>query len=213
MSVAIIDYKLGNLHSVQSACDFVGINSIITDNPDDILNSEAAILPGVGAFEEGMKNLKNLKLDITIKNFLETKKPFLGICLGMHLLFESSEEFGNHRGLGVLDGKIVKFNFKSDVSLSQPVPQIGWNKIHSKNTNWNNTILKSNNDGDFMYFVHSYYAIPQEEYVLSTTTYGCIEYCSSIKFKNIYATQFHPEKSGKQGLNIYKNFKHYLNSK
>jgi imidazole glycerol-phosphate synthase subunit HisH len=205
MSVAIIDYKLGNLHSVKSACDYVNLPSVITDDPEIILKSKAVILPGVGAFKEGMNFLKKSKLDLTIKEFIKTNKPFLGVCLGMQLLFEYSEEFGNHPGLGVVKGKIVKFDF--DKNYNYPVPQIGWNKIYSKNKNWKNTILETNSNEDFMYFVHSYYAIPEDDCILSKTRYGSIEFCSSIKFKNIYATQFHPEKSGKKGLNIYKYFK------
>lgn len=207
MSVAIIDYKLGNLYSVKSACEHVGISTTITDNKEKILNSKAAILPGVGAFKEGMNFLQKSKLDVTIKEFIDTKKPFLGICLGMHLLFERSEEFGNYSGLGIVKGKIVKFNFKNSFKNKQPVPQIGWNKIYSTNKPWANTILGLNNNNDYMYFVHSYYAIPDDDCVLSKTNYGGIEFCSAIQYENIFATQFHPEKSGKDGLNIYKNFK------
>jgi len=210
MSVAIIDYKLGNLHSVKSACEHVGISTIITDNKEEILNSSAAILPGVGAFKEGMNFLQKSKLDLTIKEFIDSKKPFLGICLGMHLLFENSEEFGNHLGLGIVKGKIVKFNFNPKAINKFPIPQIGWNKIYSCNRPWANTILGSNKNEDYMYFVHSYYAIPEEDCILSKTNYGGIEYCSAIQYKNIFATQFHPEKSGKDGLNIYKNFKKNL---
>lgn len=207
MSVAIIDYKLGNLHSVKSACEHVGISTFVTDNKEKILNSNAAILPGVGAFKEGMNFLQKSKLDLTIKEFIDSKKPFLGICLGMHLLFENSEEFGNHLGLGIVKGKIVKFNFNQTSINKLPIPQIGWNKIYSSNKPWANTILGSNNSNDYMYFVHSYYAIPEDDCILSKTNYGGIEYCSAIQYKNIFATQFHPEKSGKGGLSIYKNFK------
>ncbi len=207
MSVAIIDYKLGNLHSVKSACDYVKLPSVITDDPKVILKSKAVILPGVGAFKKGMENLQNSKLDITIKEFIKMNKPFLGICLGMQLLFNHSEEFGHHPGLGIIKGKIVKFNFNFDKSNNHPIPQIGWNKIYSKNKNWKNTILETNSNEDFMYFVHSYYAIPENDCILSKTSYGSVEFCSSIQFKNIYATQFHPEKSGKKGLKIYKYFK------
>jgi glutamine amidotransferase len=207
MSVAIIDYKLGNLHSVKSACDHVNLHSVITSDPNVILNSKAAILPGVGAFKEAMDFLNKSKLNLTIKEFIETKKPFLGVCLGMQLLFENSEEFGHHPGLGVIKGKIVKFNFNHNKINNCSIPQIGWNKIYPKNKNWENTILESNQDEDFMYFVHSYYAVPEEDCVLSITNYGDIEFCSSIQYKNIYATQFHPEKSGKKGLKIYKFFK------
>lgn len=208
MDVAIIDYKMSNLHSVQAACNKVGLNSIITSNNDEILNSTIAILPGVGAFGEAMNQIKALRLDKTIKEFINTGKQFVGICLGLQLLFEKSEEFGDNEGLGIIKGVVRKFTPDHIGSTKFPVPQIGWNKISINNLTWQNTLLNDNRNGDFMYFVHSYYVIPEnEEVILSNTIYGEVKYCSSIQQKNIFASQFHPEKSGTVGLKIYENLK------
>lgn len=208
MDVAIIDYKMSNLHSVQAACNKVGLNSIITSNNDEILNSTIAILPGVGAFGEAMNQIKVLQLDKTIKEFIDTGKQFVGICLGLQLLFENSEEFGDIEGLGIIKGVVRKFTPDQIGATKFPVPQIGWNKISINNLTWQNTLLNGNRNGDFMYFVHSYYVIPEnEEVILSNTIYGGIKYCSSIQQKNIFASQFHPEKSGTVGLKIYEYLK------
>jgi len=186
----------------------VGLSSVITSDKNEILDAKVAILPGVGAFGEAMKYLSELKLDDTIFQFVDSEKPFVGICLGLQLLFDSSEEFGNNSGLGLIKGKVKKFNYYSHNSIKYPVPQIGWNTIIQVNDTWDNSLLYNNTNGDFMYFVHSYYVAPEDEkIILSKTIYGSIIYCSSIKQKNIFATQFHPEKSGEIGLKIYKNLK------
>jgi glutamine amidotransferase len=205
--VAIIDYNLGNLHSVDSACKFVGLKSKITRDKNEILNSKSAILPGVGAFGEAMNNLKSLNLDNVILDFIDTGKPFIGICLGLQLLFEESDEFGSFKGLGVIKGSVKKFQNNQDKNHKYPVPQIGWNRIN-KNKNWDNTLLEFNNENDHMYFVHSYYVVPhEEELTLSLSKYGNTTFCSSISIDNIFASQFHPEKSGKKGLSVYKKLK------
>ena len=207
LDVAIIDYNLGNLHSVYSACNYVGMKAKITSNKNEILNARSAILPGVGAFGEGMANLKSLELDQVILNFINTGKPFLGICLGLQLLFQESNEFGQFSGLGVIKGKVTKFNFYQDENKKYSVPQIGWNAI-KKNKDWSGSLLDLNNENDQMYFVHSYYVIPEDnDCILSTSKYGNTVYCSSISKDNIFAAQFHPEKSGKKGLSIYKKLK------
>ena len=208
MDIAIIDYKMSNLFSVQAACENVGLSSIITSDKNEILDSKVAILPGVGAFGEAMKYLSDLKLDDTIFQFVDSGKPFVGICLGLQLLFDSSEEFGDYSGLGLVKGKVKKFKFHSDNSIKYPVPQIGWNKIKKNRTTWEKTLLCNNASDDFMYFVHSYFVEPENNnIILSKTNYGKTEYCSSIQQNNIFACQFHPEKSGKIGVNIYKNIK------
>ena len=208
MDVAIIDYKMSNLFSVQAACEKVGLSSTITSEKNEILDAKVAILPGVGAFGEAMKYLSDLNLDDTIFQFVDSGKPFVGICLGLQLLFDCSEEFGNYSGLGLIKGKVKKFKFHSLNSTKYPVPQIGWNKISRNGSSWDKTLLCNNANGDFMYFVHSFYVEPEDEQViLSTTTYGDQEYCSAIQYNNIFATQFHPEKSGEIGINIYKNLK------
>jgi|TARA_Y100000031_G_C8134493_1_gene344558 glutamine amidotransferase len=208
MDVAIIDYKMSNLHSVQAACKKVGLSSIITSDPKQIQNAEVAILPGVGAFGEAMNHLTESRLDACINRFIESGRPFIGICLGLQLLFETSEEFGSHRGLGLIRGSVKKFLSNADKNTKYPVPQIGWNKIQQDHGSWNDTLLCKNRDKDFMYFVHSYYVVPEDEHItLSTTTYGSQKYCSSIQYKNIFASQFHPEKSGETGMKIYQQLK------
>ena len=208
MDVAIIDYKMSNLFSVQAACENVGLSSTITSDKNEILDAKVAILPGVGAFGEAMKYLSDLKLDDTIFQFVDSGKPFIGICLGLQLLFESSQEFGDYSGLGLIEGKVKKFEFYSDNSTKYPVPQISWNKINKTNGSWDDSLFHNNTNGDFMYFVHSYFVEPENDNImLSKTTYGNTEYCSSIQQNNIFACQFHPEKSGEIGINIYKNIK------
>jgi len=208
MDVAIIDYKMSNLFSVQSACEKVGLSSTITSDKNEILDAKVAILPGVGAFGEAMKYLKESKLDEVIHEFVDTGKPFVGICLGLQLLFDSSEEFGDYRGLGLIKGKVKKLKYYSDNTIKYTVPQIGWNTIKQTNDLWDGSLLCNNTNGDFMYFVHSYYVEPEKKnIILSSTIYGNTEYCSSIQQNNIFACQFHPEKSGKIGLNVYKNLK------
>ena len=208
MEVAIIDYKMGNLHSVKAACDKVGLASKISSDPAEINDCIAAILPGVGAFAQAMKNINELKLDNCIHKFVETDKIFFGICLGMQLLFDISNEFGSYNGLGIIKGRSEKFNFSSKNSKIYPIPQIGWNRIFEKKIFWKDTILNNNKNGDFMYFLHSNYVLPlNKNIILSKTIYGSHEFCSSIKQNNIFATQFHPEKSGMTGLNIYRNLK------
>ena len=206
--VAIIDYELSNLHSVKSACEFAGMEAILTNKFSDILNSKAVVLPGVGAFNIAMNNIKNLKIDECLKEFLETKKPVLCICLGMQLLFDYSFEFGKYQGLGIIKGNVKKFDNQKINNINYPVPQIGWNKLKKTNNSFENDYLYNIKNNSFMYFVHSYYVQPDNQNIIvSTTNYGNIEYCSSLSYNNIFATQFHPEKSGKVGLQIYNNFK------
>ena len=213
MDVAIIDYKMSNLFSVQAACENVGLSSIITSDKDEILDAKVAILPGVGAFGEAMKFLCDSKLDDTIDQFVDSGKPFVGICLGLQLLFESSVEFGNYSGLGLVKGKVRKFQFHSNNSVKYPVPQIGWNMIKQTNDSWDDSLLCNNANGDFMYFIHSYFVEPNDEsIILSKTIYGNTEYCSSIKQDNIFGYQFHPEKSGVVGMKVYQELKKKLHN-
>uniref|UniRef100_UPI004048115A imidazole glycerol phosphate synthase subunit HisH n=1 Tax=Algoriphagus sp. TaxID=1872435 RepID=UPI004048115A len=204
--VVIIDYQLGNLFSVKQACDTVGMNTTISFNKEDILNADAFILPGVGAFNEAMNNLKKLGLDTLIKNKVNSGTPIFGICLGLQLLFTESEEFGAGNGLDLISGVIKRFpdNFE-DRKIN--VPHIAWNKIQKSNQNWQSTALNELSDNDFMYFIHSYFVKPKDEsVVLTTTNYDGIEFCSSILQNNIFSTQFHPEKSAGKGLSIYNNW-------
>jgi len=191
--IAIIDYGMGNLGSVEKALAFLGYESVITDDPSTVLAADGVILPGVGAIGAAMEALSGKGLDKIVHEYIATGKPFLGICLGMQMLFDTSEEsFGGEpvKGLSVLPGKVVRF--PSDMGLK--IPQIGWNDLSSRNE-----ILP---DKEFVYFVHSYYCVPEnEEDIAATVTYG-IEYCCSVRRKNVFACQFHPEKSGEAGLRI-----------
>jgi imidazole glycerol-phosphate synthase subunit HisH len=207
LKVAIIDYQLSNLYSVKNACKFVGLSAEITSNPKDIESADALILPGVGAFGNAMQNLKELKLIDSILEQVALKKPLFGVCLGLQLLFERSEEFGNHKGLGLIKGSVVKFSSENKIKI----PQIGWNKLHiTKDDSHFNGI----DNGAFMYFVHSYFVRPKDEsVVLAKTTYEDIEYTSAISSDNIFAVQFHPEKSGEVGLKIYQNFAEIIRKK
>ena len=211
MDVAIIDYQMSNLQSVQAACSMVGLSSTTTSVPAQIMDAKVAILPGVGAFGEAMTQLVESKLDECIYRFIETGRPFIGICLGLQLLFESSEEFGSHKGLGLIKGTVKKFQFIANQSVRYPVPQISWNKIRQNSVSWDQTLLCNNFDNEFMYFIHSYYVEPEDKsIVLSKTIYGDKEYCSSIQSHNIFASQFHPEKSGPVGMKIYEELKNKL---
>ena len=206
--VAIIDYKMSNLHSVEAACKKVGLSYLTTCNHKKIIDSKAAILPGVGAFGTAMSFLRKSGLDSCIKDYVKMGKPLIGICLGMQLLFESSDEFGFHKGLGIIKGKVKKFEFQKISNQKYPIPQVGWNRIKKGKITWKGTLLENNRDGDYVYFTHSHYVEPQEsKIILSTTEYNKKKYCSSINDQNIIATQFHPEKSGLVGIALYENLK------
>lgn len=208
--VIIVDYQLGNLFSVNQACKKIGINASISSDYNEIKNADGIILPGVGAFKQAMINLKNLDLIQPLNDFVQSEKPLFGICLGLQLLFSHSEEFGYSDGLGYVDGSIKKFDFKkiSSKENKYKIPNIGWNKIRKNdNVDWDKTPLDNLKNNSFMYFVHSYYIDPKDHNVITSfSKYGDFTYPSSISTKNIFATQFHPEKSGEIGLKIYNNW-------
>jgi glutamine amidotransferase len=204
--VVIIDYQLGNLFSVKQACDTVGINSEISSNREDILNADALILPGVGAFIEAMNNLKKFGLDTAIQNKVSGGTPIFGICLGQQLLFTESEEFGGGKGLDLISGIIKRFP-ETIEERKVKVPHIAWNIIFTLKQEWGKSALKDLNNNEFMYFIHSYYVKPfDDDCILTLTNYDGMEFCSSILKNNIFATQFHPEKSADRGISIYKNW-------
>jgi len=211
--VAIVDYGLGNLYSVKQACQHVGLQANITSSKSEILAADAVILPGVGAFGDAMDNLRRLDLVTVLQEIAASSKPLLGVCLGMQLLMAESYEFGWHQGLGIIDGSVVKIDNPMDAGRQLKVPQIGWNTIWMPEIVssipgrlWDGTLLDGIMDGEFMYFVHSYIIRPQDSSVaLSITRYGQIEFCSSFCQRNIFACQFHPERSGNRGLIIYQN--------
>lgn len=197
--ITIIDYGMGNLHSVFKALKRMNIKSIISSKSSDIESADKLILPGVGHFKKGMENLKSLGIiGILNKKVITEKTPILGICLGMQLLTKHSEE-GDVFGLGWIDAKTIKFNLDTKFRS----PHMGWNTIKIQKEN---LLLKNNSEEDIFYFVHSYYInCKNKKDILATTNYGC-EFVSAIQKNNIYATQFHPEKSHSLGLQVIKNF-------
>jgi glutamine amidotransferase len=207
--VAIVDYEAGNLFSVEHACKAVGLTPVITSKPKDIFHSDALILPGVGAFGDAMMNLRRLDLIQPLLEFAASGKPFMGICLGMQLLFSRSEEFGEHEGLNLIEGDVVIFPPRNECGEKNRIPQIGWNKItypsECGQKRWHDTPLEQIANGEFMYFVHSFYANPRVSgNILAVTSYGGLCYCSAVRNNNIFATQFHPEKSAAEGIKIYR---------
>lgn len=201
--ISIIDVGINNLRSVVGALNHLGFKTLITKDKDEIMNSTALILPGVGSFPSGMKNLKKNGLDLTVKNFFKQGKPMLAICLGFQMLFSSSEEFGNTKGLNILDGKVKSLK---SLKTKEICPNLGWNQLNYKKNNTNN--LFNQFDAKMaVYFIHSYYAeIKDKRYITSTINFGKKKITTSIQFKNLYGVQFHPEKSGKDGIKIIKNF-------
>ncbi len=215
--VAIIDYDIGNLLSVKRMCEQVGLHPVVTSDKKMIQKSKAVILPGVGAFGDAMRNLTQLDLISPLKDFIASGKPFMGICLGMQLLLSESDEFGRHKGLDVVRGSVVRFHAVSGDQQRIKVPQVGWNRIQlpkGKNDDfWNSTVLKGIPSAEYMYFVHSYYAVPEDKNDrLTMTTYEDITYCSAIRHNNVIGFQFHPEKSGAKGIMIYSNFKKFVDN-
>ena len=205
--IAVIDYGMGNLRSVQKSLEFVGAKVFVTHDSDLILNADSVVLPGVGSFKDCMSNLKELNLIDPIRKFIDGGKPFLGICLGLQVLFEESEEYGPVAGLGILPGKVVKFSRNiSETKNGQliKVPHMGWNKIEVKKKE----PLFENIDviAPYFYFVHSYYVVPKDKNMVATVTNYGIEFVSGIQYKNIYAFQFHPEKSQTMGLALLERF-------
>ncbi|MDH5761675.1 MAG: imidazole glycerol phosphate synthase subunit HisH [Nitrospinota bacterium] len=198
--IAIIDYGMGNLRSVQKAFEAVGADAVVTSQPQAILDADSVVLPGVGAFKDCMDNLDRLGLIDVVHKSIQSGKPFLGICLGLQLLFEQSIEFGTVAGLGILPGKVMRFHL-DDPSLK--VPHMGWNTL---NINKPSPLFESADAHPYYYFVHSYYVVPDNPDMVATTTEYGIEFVSGIQHDNIHAFQFHPEKSQTQGLAMLEKF-------
>jgi imidazole glycerol-phosphate synthase subunit HisH len=197
--VVIIDYGMGNLRNVQKAFEKIGFAARLTRSKNEIGRASAIVLPGVGAFKDCMENLEKRGLIEPLLRSIEKGKPYLGICLGLQILFSESEEFGSHKGLNLIKGKVVRFVPDPE----HKVPHMGWNTIEKKKEV---PMLQGVESGDFFYFVHSYYVIPdQAQWVSSLTTYGK-PFVSSIWKENLFATQFHPEKSQQKGLMVLENF-------
>lgn len=195
--IAIVDAGIGNLRSVQKAFEYIGTTPIVTDDPAVVLEARAVVLPGVAAFGDGMEGLRARGLDRAVLTAIDKGLPFLGICVGLQLLFEESEEMDRHFGLGVLPGKVVRFS--SDLT----VPHMGWNQIEKQRAH---PALKRVPDGGFVYFAHSYHVVASDEsIVIANTEYGSL-FPSLVARDNVWAIQFHPEKSQQVGLNILRNF-------
>jgi len=213
--IAIVDYGMGNLRSVEKAFLKVGINAVVTNSPDVVDNASAVVLPGVGAFRDCMRELKNLRLIDAVVNAIKNGKPYLGICLGLQVLFSESEEFGRCKGLDIFRGKVKKFQVSSLKSgVAKPatlkVPHMGWNQVTIQK---NNPLLDGIEDKSYFYFVHSFYVVPEEKSIIAATTDYGFDFTSMIWKDNVFAVQFHPEKSQTIGLKLLKNFGRIVNQR
>lgn len=209
-SIAIIDCAHGNLFSIGQACLRAGLDPLITHDAGAIADAGAVILPGVGAFGAAMEEIRARNLIAPIEKAAASGRPFIGICLGMQLLFEESREFGRHAGLGLLNGDVVRFDETRDEGLRSKVPQVGWNRIAPPADNgqggWTGSLLDGIPPDSYVYFLHSFYVRPRDPGVrLALTSYGGERYCSAVQNGNVAAFQFHPERSGPIGLAIFRN--------
>ena len=198
--IAIIDYGVGNLFSLKSSFAAIGVSAVVTNDPETIKKADRIILPGVGAFRDAAIKLRESGMDQLVREEAGKGKPVMGICLGMQLLFDKSFEYGEYEGLGLIPGKVVPM--KGVISEDLKIPHIGWNPLIFKKKS---PLFKYIEDGDCVYFVHSYYATDCDEAVLATAEYGA-ELTAAVQKGNVYGCQFHPEKSGKVGLRILKAF-------
>jgi glutamine amidotransferase len=208
--IAIIDYGMGNIRSVEKGFLKVGADVRITSDPKAISDASGIVLPGVGAFRDCMKNLEKFELIDVIKGEIKKGKPFLGICLGLQLLFTESEEFGACKGLDVFPGKVVRFSFgplPQSPSDRLKIPHMGWNTAHIVRRP---PVFGGIPDDSYFYFVHSYYVAPEDEGIVATTTTYGLDFVSMIWKDNVFATQFHPEKSQKMGLEILRGFSSFV---
>lgn len=201
--IAVIDYGMGNLRSVVKGFEKVGVNAEVTGDPAVVRGADGVVLPGVGAFGMAMEHLCAAGLDAAIKDVVTAGTPFLGICLGLQLLFTESEEFGQVRGLDILPGRVVRF-FPDGAPAGVKIPHMGWNGIEKRRPV---PALEEVPDGSYVYFVHSYYVAPDDPSVIATTTeFGGQHFVSSVATSRLFASQFHPEKSGEVGLRILRSF-------
>lgn len=198
--IAIVDYGMGNIHSVQKVVESFGVKSFIANEASELINAEKVILPGVGAFADAMNELEKRNLKSAIAESIKNKKPFLGICLGLQLLFDQSFEAAGLKGLGIISGVVSRFNNIGNLKI----PHIGWNQIHKTKSQC--PLLNNIPSGAYVYFCHSYYVVPEDKDVISATTDYGTDFASVISKENIFGMQFHPEKSQDIGLKILKNF-------
>jgi imidazole glycerol-phosphate synthase subunit HisH len=207
MKCVVIDYGLCNLLSVYNALKHLGVNANVSSDPQSLKQADRVILPGVGAFADGMKGLTSRGFEAPIHDFVKTGKPFLGICLGMQFLMDKSYEFGEHTGLGLIPGEVRSLKEtlnKQEIDLN--VPHIGWNHLNKADVPWDRSVLSGLTPGVEMYFVHSFHAVTKDpRHTLALTPYG-LSFSSVVAKDNVYGCQFHPEKSAVMGLHILKNF-------
>jgi glutamine amidotransferase len=198
--IAICDYNMGNLASVYNACALIDAKAKIVSDPNELKNFDRVILPGVGAYGDAMEHLKSTGMQDAVKEFAQSGKPMIGICLGMQLLFDSSQEFGHTDGLGLIPGEVVAFD-KSKMDMDDhKVPHMGWNRVFNKANKLFNGL-----ENPYLYFVHSFHALCEDQYTIGTTHYG-YDFTSAVNRDNIYGFQPHPEKSHDNGIQILKNF-------
>ncbi len=203
--IAIIDYGMGNLRSVQAGLEYVGQQAFVADEPGKIMEAKAVVLPGVGAFGDAIERLERTGLGDAFREAVRSGKPCLGICLGLQLLFSESEEGGLYRGLGIIPGRVIRFSSRGGFQpRPYKVPHMGWNQIDIRKPDV--PVLRDILDGSYMYFVHSYYVQPEDASVIAATTDYGISFTSMIAKDNLFATQFHPEKSQRAGLQLLRNF-------
>lgn len=205
-NVVILDYGIGNVKSIANAFVEIGAEPVLSSNRSVIMKADALILPGVGAFQKGMENLEEANLVQIIYDFVATGKPFLGICLGMQMLLNESEEFGNRKGLGLVPGKVRKLEVEAE--SNEKLPHVSWNEIYSPvEGRWNDSLLKETKLNTDVYFVHSFVAVPEnQDNILAIANYGNSAFCAAVKRDNITGVQFHPEKSGRTGLKMLFQF-------
>lgn len=207
--VTVVDYGMGNLYSVQRAIEHCGFTPHLESDPEKVWDANILLLPGVGAFADAMKELEKRQLVKPLQSYASSGRPLLGICLGLQLLFETAEEFGNHQGLGIIEGDVKAIPPKGTQGEEHKIPHIGWNQLQpsEKAPEWKSTILKDTPIGSDMYFVHSFAVQPKNpEHQLAWADYDGRRITAVVKKDNIYGCQFHPEKSGPKGLQILKNY-------
>lgn len=201
--IAVIDYGVGNIFSLYSSFGYIGAEAVLTSNPEEIRKADKIILPGVGAFGDAAEKLRKSGLADVVKAQAAAGKPLLGICLGMQLLFDESIEYGRHEGLGLISGQVV--TMEGVVPENYKIPHIGWNALHFPKDREKSPIFRYVEEGECVYFVHTYYASGCEESLIATTEYGA-ELTAAAAKNNVFGVQFHPEKSGETGMKILKAF-------
>lgn len=208
-NVVIVNYGMGNIKSVMRGVEKVGAKVTLSNEPETVLKADRVILPGVGAFDHGMSELRKRNLEQILKDYVKTERPLLGICLGMQMLFDSSKEHGEHKGLGFIPGQVIQIPQDIDNTTLRKIPHIGWNALQypPANRHWDQSILGKTEEGDSFYFVHSFMAQPENsEYILAQCLYEELPINAVVKKDNITGCQFHPEKSGPSGLKILEQF-------